>query len=191
LRRRLLSNENDQTPERKSLRELVMDEAAARGIPREKLWEWACLAIARNELPVSLPDNVSLDARVLGGGETWRNLVRSAALAAERGNDLARYQWTRAITLDPRTFRKWLDGVQGALPLPARRPSRRRKRRASRQEAALQALAALYPTRPPLGSIKKITDEVNRWLAEQGAGSVSEDTTSRALKRFRPRRQQN
>ena len=183
MRRRLLSNENDKTRD-KSLRELVMDKAAARVIAREKLWEWACLAIARNELPVSLPDNVSLDARV-------HHIVRGGALAAERGIDLARYQWTRAIMLEPRTFRKWLDGVQGALPLPARRPSRRRKRRASRQEAALQALAALYPTRPPLGSIKKITDEVNRWLAEQGAGSVSEDTTSRALKRFRPRRQQN
>src|ERR1700746_594019 len=107
-----------------------MDEAAARGVAREKLWEWACLAIARDELPISLPDSVSMDARVLGGGETWRHRFVSAALAAERGNDLARYQWTR-ITLDPRTFRKWLDGVQRALTLPVRRPSRRRKSRAS------------------------------------------------------------
>jgi len=168
-----------------------MDEAAARGIAREKLWEWACLVIALDELPVSLPGNVSLDARVLGGGETWRHLVRSGALAAERGNDLARYQWTRAITLDPRTFRKCLNGVQPALTLPVRRPSRRRKSRAPQQEAALQALAALYPTRRPLGSIKTITAEINRWLVEQNAGSVSEDTTSRALKRFKRRQQRN
>jgi hypothetical protein len=169
-----------------------MDEAAARRIAREKLWEWACLAIARDELPVSLPDNVSLDARVLGGGETWRHhFVRSAALAAERGNDLARYQWTRAITLDPRTFRKWLNGVQGALALPVRPPSRRRKSRASRLEAALQALAALYPTKPPLESIKAITAEINRWLVKQNVHGVSPDTTSRALKRFKRRQQQN
>lgn len=179
------------TRERKNLRELVMDEAAARGIAREKLWEWACLAIARDELPISVPDNVPLDARLLGGGGTWRDLLRGAALAAARGNDLARYQWTRALWLNPRTFRKWLNGVQRALTLPVRRPSRQRKRRASRLEAALCALATLYPTRSPLGSIKTITGEINRWLAKQRADSVSDDTTSRALKLFKRRHQQN
>jgi len=179
------------TCEPRNLREAVMDEAAAHRIPREKLWEWVCLAIARDQLPVSLPDKVSLDARVLGGGETWRHRLVHAALVAERGNDLAHYPWTRAITLDPRTFTKWLDGVQRALTPPAGRPSRRRRHRASRLEAALHALERLYPARSPLGSIKTITDEINRWLAKQSAGSVSEDTTSRALKLFKPRHQQN
>jgi len=50
--------------ERKALRDLVMDEAAARGIAREKVWEWACLAVARDELRVELPGRASLETAI-------------------------------------------------------------------------------------------------------------------------------
>jgi hypothetical protein len=160
-----------------------MDEAARRGIAREKVWEGICLAIAGNEL---LPDNASLDTR-LHGSTTWRDLITGAAFAAARGSDPARYQWTRALFLDPKAAQKWLDRFQRQRGHPkygAHHP--RQKRRASRLEAALVALNAIYRTRDdPLGSIKTITDKVNQYLASRDGGSVSEDTVSRALKRFR------
>jgi hypothetical protein len=188
-----LATRNEKNPrEPKSLRDIVMDEAARRGIAREKVWEGICLAIAGNELPIVLPDNASLDTR-LHGSTTWRDLITGAAFAAARGSDPARYQWTRALFLDPRAAQKWLDRFQRQRSHPkygAHHP--RQTHRASRREAALVALKAIYGTRDdPLASIKTITAEVNQYLALRDGRPVSEDTVSRALKRFRRSKRRN
>jgi hypothetical protein len=54
-----------------------MDEAASRGLAREKVWEWICSAIARDELPVSLPNNALLDTSLDGAttARSWQALL--------------------------------------------------------------------------------------------------------------------
>jgi hypothetical protein len=183
-----LSKNHEKAHEHTCLRDLVMDQAAWRGLAREKVWEWACLAIIRDELPVSLPDNASLDTRL--GGTTWRNLLADAFYAAQRGRDPAKYGWTRAVMLSRATFGECLDQAQSALA-PTTRSARQSQRRASRLQAALEALRALYPTAKPLGSVKTITAEVAEWLAKQNEHGVSGDTVSRALKVYQPQQSQN
>jgi hypothetical protein len=160
-----------------------MDEAASRGLAREKVWKWACSAIVRDELPIiSLPDNALLDTR-LDGATTWRTLLAGAARVAALGSDPTTYGWTRAVMLSRATFGKYLDQAQLVLP-PTAQSARQPQRRASRrQAAALEALQELYPTAKPLGSVKTITAKVNEWLAKRNEHGVSEDTVSRALRR--------
>jgi hypothetical protein len=49
-------------PQDTSLYELVAQESARQGMPREKVLALALAAIANGRLPVRLPDDVSLDA---------------------------------------------------------------------------------------------------------------------------------
>jgi hypothetical protein len=166
-----------------------MDEAASRGLAREKVWEWACSAIARDELPVSLPDDALLDTR-LDGATTWRTLLAGAARAAALGSDPTTYGWTRVVMLSRATFGKCLDQARSALASTAQ-SARQPQRRASRLQAALEALQGLYPTAKPLGSVKTITAKVNEWLAKRDEHGVSEDTVSRALKVCQSQRSKN
>jgi hypothetical protein len=158
-----------------------MDEAASRGLAREKVAEWACLAIVHDVLPVSLPNNALLDTR-LEGAMTWRGLLAGAARAAARGSDPTTYGWMRTVMLSRATFGKYLDQARSELALV--RSATPSQRRASRRQAALEALHALYPTAKPLDSVKTITAKVNEWLAKRKEHGVSEDTVSRALKVF-------
>jgi hypothetical protein len=104
--------------------------------------------------------------------------------------DIDRYdpsgdRWARILMFDPAPFGKWLDEVEPVLT-PNMRPisTPQKERHASRRQAALNAITALYPGKRPLGSVKTITGAVNAWLAQEDGGTVSEDTVSRALKHF-------
>jgi hypothetical protein len=161
--------------ERKDLRDLVMDEAAARGIAREKVWEWACLAIVRDELQVELPDRASLETR-LGGATTWRDLIAQGAVAADRGNDPARYQWTRHIMLDPVEFGRWLDLRAGGITVHPKRPAGRKK---TKRDKVASFIAENYS-----GDVAGVTlNAIARDIETKIGLHVSERTVRRALGR--------
>jgi len=162
--------------ERKALRDLVMDEAAARGIAREKVWEWACLAVARDELRVELPGRASLETR-LHGATTWRGLIGEAAAAAARGNDPARYQWTRHIILDPVEFGRWLDRWGRGITV---QPKRAVGAKPTLREAVASFVAKKYPKELPAGMTLKA---IARNFEEKSGRAVSERTVRRALGR--------
>jgi hypothetical protein len=162
--------------ERKALRDLVMDEAAARGIAREKLWEWACLGVARDELRVELPGRASLETQ-LGGATTWRDLMAQAAVAAARGNDPARYQWTRHIMLDPVEFGRWLD-------LRARGITVQPKRAVGAKPTLREAVASFVTKKYPKGLPASMTlKEIARNFEKKSGRTVSERTVRRACGR--------
>ena len=162
--------------ERKALRDMVMDEAATRGLAREKVWEWACLAIVRNELSVELPEHASLETR-LGGSTTWRSLIAQYADAAARGNDPARYQATRHIMLDPVEFGTKLHlWTLGITVQPKRAVGAKRKLR----EAVASFIAKKYPKGLPAGMTLKA---VARNFEKRSGRAVSERTVRRALGR--------
>lgn len=163
------------------------DEAARRGVAPRKLWAQVLGGIVRDALRPILPGDMSLDTQFNHGGM----LLTLRRVIAGRLNDIERYDpsadgWAKTMMFDPAAFRKWLDEVQPFLT-PDRRPFSPPKpeRHASRRNAALEAMTALYPDKRPLGSIKTITADINLWLARIDGGSVSADTVSRALERFR------
>jgi hypothetical protein len=158
--------------ERKALRDLVIDEAAARGIAREKVWEWACLAIVRGELSVELPDRASLETR-LYGATTYRDLIGQAVFAAARSNDPARYPWTRHM-LDPVEFGRLLDLRAWGITLHRKRPAGRKK---GKRDKVASFIAENYP-----GGVAGVTNKAIARDFENKIGlSVSERTVRRAL----------
>jgi hypothetical protein len=162
--------------EPKTLRDLVMDEAAVRGIAREKVWEWACLAIVRDELRVELHGGASLEIR-LHGANTWRALIAQAALATARGNDPARYQWTRHIMLDPVEFRTslnlWAKGIKV-------HPKRAVGGKPSLREAVASFVDKKYRKGLPAGMTLKA---IARDFEKKSGRRVDERTVRRALGR--------
>src|SRR5262249_33584070 len=162
--------------ERKALRDLVMDEAAERRIAREKVWEWACLAIARDELGEELPGGASLETR-LHGATTWRGLIAQAFFAAARGNDPARYEWTRHIMPDLVEFRRGLDRWGGGIPV---QPKRAVGAKPSKRKAVASFIRKNYPSGVPAG----ITNDAIALAFETKTGiRVHERTVRRALGR--------
>jgi hypothetical protein len=182
-----LPSDSGKTREQRNLRELVEDEAARRGVAPRKLWEQVLGGIVRDALPPILPEGISLDTQFNHGGMplTLRRVIAGRLKHIER-YDPSGDGWAKTLMFDPAAFGKWLDEVQPFLT-PNRRPYSPPKpqRHASRRDAALEAMTALYPDKRPLGSIKTITSDINLWLAQMNGGCVSEDTVSRALKRFR------
>jgi len=156
--------------ERKARRDLVIDEAAARGLAREKVWEWACLAILRGELSVELPCHASLETRPHG----WRDLIAQGAIAAASGNDLARYPWTRGIMLDPVEFGRWLDSRARGITV---QPKRAVGAKAKLRKAVASFLAKKYPKGLPAGITRKA---IARDFKTLTGLPVSERTISRA-----------
>jgi hypothetical protein len=162
--------------ERKALRDLVIDEAAAHGLARERVWEWTCLAIVQDELPVELPDGASLETR-LHGATTWRDLIAQAAVAATRGNDPAKYQWTRYITLDPVEFGRWLDLRAKGITV---QPKRAVGAKPTLRKAVASFVAKKYPKGLPVGMTLKA---IARNFEKKYGRPVSERTVRRAFGR--------
>jgi hypothetical protein len=162
--------------ERKALRDMVMDGATARGVARERVWEWACLAIVQNELWVELPEHASLETR-LYGATTWRDLIGQAALAAAHGNDPARWQWTRHIMLDPVEFGTWLHLRARGITV---QPKRAVRTKPTLREAVASFVAEKYPKGLPAGMTLKA---IARNFEKRSGCAVSERTVRRALGR--------
>ena len=112
-------------PQDTNLYDLVAQESARQGMPREKVLALALAAIANGRLPVRLPDDVSLDAPLTTGG-SWRTLIRGAEAAVERQPAFFA-GWFRSIAVDQARFRKWLkDNWPGySKPLRGRKPTKR------------------------------------------------------------------
>ena len=112
-----------------SLDDLVELEAARRGIPLQKLWQSALLAILENSLRPRYLD-------ILPPPNTYRALIVGALQAAERGNRIS-FPWLKTVILDTGEFATWLDE---ASETPAAANSRRPVRKRAPQKRVVEVV---------------------------------------------------
>jgi hypothetical protein len=107
------------SPKQESLRELIESSAAFHGVARRTLCGWALDAIARNELPLILPEGMSLDTESSHGGMplTWRRVVEGALNRIE-DIDPSGFSWFRRLKCEPTLFDRWLKTKLQAISLP-------------------------------------------------------------------------